>query len=156
MEVKIIPFESKYAEHFYLLNYDWLDEYFYVEPYDEQVLKNCKEEIIDKGGYIFFALHKDQVVGTMALLPRDDSIYELNKMAVQKELRGKGIGNQLIQFTIDFCKEKKFKSIILYSNTVLNNSIYLYKKYGFKEIKSEGDTPYKRSDIKMEMQLVYS
>ena len=44
MEVKIIPFESKYAEHFYLLNYDWLDEYFYVEPYDEKVLKNCKEE----------------------------------------------------------------------------------------------------------------
>jgi len=39
---------------------------------------------------------------------------------------------------------------------VLNNSIYLYKKYGFKEIKSKGDPPYKRSDIKMEMQLVYS
>ena len=48
MKVSIVPFESKYAEHFYLLNYDWLDEYFYVEPYDEQVLKNCKEEIIDK------------------------------------------------------------------------------------------------------------
>ena len=108
MEVKITPFESKYAEHFYLLNYDWLDEYFYVEPYDEKVLKNCKEEIIDKGGFIFFALYQDEVVGTMALLPRDDSVYELNKMAVKKELRGKGIGNQLIQFTIDFCKEKKF------------------------------------------------
>ena len=92
----------------------------------------------------------------MALLPRDDSVYELNKMAVKKGLRGKGIGNQLIQFTIDFCKEKEFKSIILYSNTVLNNSIYLYKKYGFKEIKSKGAPPYKRSDIKMEMQLVYS
>ena len=100
---------------------------FYVEPYDEKVLKNCKEEIIDKGGFIFFALYQDEVVGTMALLPRDDSVFELNKMAVKKELRGKGIGNQLIQFTIDFCKEKKFKSIILYSNTVLNNSIYLYK-----------------------------
>ena len=156
MEVKIIPFESKYAEHFYLLNYDWLDEYFYVEPYDEKVLKNCKEEIIDKGGFIFFALYQEEIVGTMALLPRDDSVYELNKMAVKKELRGKGIGNQLIQFTIDFCKEKEFKSIILYSNTVLNNSIYLYKKYGFKEIKSKGAPPYKRSDIKMEMQLVYS
>ena len=110
----------------------------------------------DKGGYIFFALYENEVVGTMALLPRDNSIYELNKMAVKKELRGKGIGNKLVQFTIDFCKQKKFKSIILYSNTVLNNSIHLYKKYGFKEIKSKGDTPYKRSDIKMEMQLVYS
>ena len=118
--------------------------------------RKAKEEIIDKGGYIFFALYENEVVATMALLPRDNSIYELNKMAVKKELRGKGIGNKLVQFTIDFCKQKKFKSIILYSNTVLNNSIHLYKKYGFKEIKSEGDTPYKRSDIKMEMQLVYS
>ena len=89
MKVRIIPFESKYAEHFYLLNYDRLDEYFYVEPYDEQVLKNCKEEIIDKGGFIFFALDQGIVVGTMALLPRDDGVYELNKMAVKKELRGK-------------------------------------------------------------------
>ena len=57
-------------------------------------------------------------------------------MAVKKELRGKGIGNQLVQFTIDFCKQEKIKSIILYSNTVLNNSITLYKKYGFKELKN--------------------
>ena len=86
MEVKIIPFESKYAEYFYLLNYDWLDEYFYVEPYDEKVLKNCKEEIIDKGGFIFFALYQDEVVGTMALLPRDDSVFELNKMRDIKKI----------------------------------------------------------------------
>ena len=72
----------------------------------KRFLKNCEEEIIDKGGFIFFALYQDEVVGTMALLPRDDSVFELNKMAVKKELRGKGIGNQLIQFTIDFCKEK--------------------------------------------------
>mgnify|MGYP001185993345 CR=1 FL=1 len=73
MKVSIVPFKDKYSKDFYNLNYDWLDEYFYVEDYDEKVLGNCKEEIIDKGGYIFFALHKSDVVGT-GLEPR--SLYE--------------------------------------------------------------------------------
>lgn len=153
MKVSIVPFQDKYSKHFYNLNYDWLKEYFYVEEYDEKVLRNCKEEIINKGGYIFFAIYKSDVVGTMALLPREKKIYELNKMAVKKDLRGKGIGHKLIQFIIDFAKHKKFKSVILYSNTVLKNSIHLYNKFGFKEIDSEGSTPYRRSDIKMELIL---
>ena len=149
MKVEIVPFQDKYSHYFYDLNYDWLNEYFYVEEYDEKVLKNCKEEIIDKGGYIFFAIFKSEVVGTMALIPREERIYELNKMAVKKELRGNGIGHQLIQYTIDFAKNNKYRSVILYSNTVLENSIHLYNKFGFKKIDNP-DAPYKRSDIKME------
>ena len=149
MKVEIVPFQDKYSHYFYDLNYDWLNEYFYVEEYDEKVLKNCKEEIIDKGGYIFFAIFKSEVVGTMALIPREEKIYELNKMAVRKELRGNGIGHQLIQYTIDFAKNNEYKSVILYSNTVLENSIHLYNKFGFKKIDNP-DAPYKRSDIKME------
>ncbi|MFL2622663.1 MAG: GNAT family N-acetyltransferase [Candidatus Marisimplicoccus sp.] len=152
MKVSIVPFKDKYSKDFYNLNYDWLDEYFYVEDYDEKVLGNCKEEIIDKGGYIFFALHKSDVVGTMALMPREEGVYELNKMAVRKDLRGNGIGNKLIEFIINYSKDKDYSSIILYSNTVLKNSIHLYNKFGFKEIDNP-DAPYKRSDIKMELKL---
>ena len=150
MKVEIIPFQEKYSKHFYDLNYDWLNEYFYVEEYDEKVLRNCKQEIIDKGGHIFFAIYNTEIVGTMALIPREKGVYELNKMAVKKKLRGIGIGHQLIKYTIDFAKSNNFKSVILYSNTILKNSIHLYNKFGFKKINSEGETPYKRSDIKME------
>ena len=151
MRVEIVEFQNKYSKYFYDLNYDWLEEYFYVEEYDYKVLRNCREEIIDKGGFIFFAKYESEIVGTMALIPRDDNIYELNKMAVKKELRGRGVGHQLIKFIIGFAKENKYKSIILYSNTVLKNSIHLYNKFGFVKIDSEGKTPYKRSDIKMEL-----
>ena len=152
MKVEIVSYSNKYSKYFYELNYDWLNEFFYVEKYDEQVLRNCKSEIIDKGGYIFFALNNSQVVGTMALILRETGIYELNKMAVKKDLRGNGIGHQLIQYIIDYSIDKEFKSIILYSNTVLKNSIHLYKKFGFNEI-DNSDAPYKRSDIKMELKL---
>ena len=70
MKVSIVPFQDQYSKYFYELNYDWLSEYFYVEDYDEKVLKNCKEEIIDKYGDIFFAMNENTVEGTMALVPR--------------------------------------------------------------------------------------
>ena len=119
MKVEIVSYSDKYSKYFYDLNHDWLSEFFYVEEYDEKVLKNCKEEIIDKGGYIFFALYDSEVVGTMAPIPREKSVYELNKMAVKKDLRGNGIGHQLIQFIIDYSVKNNFESVILYSNTVL-------------------------------------
>jgi len=152
MKVKIVPYSDKYSKYFYDLNYDWLNEFFYVEEYDEKVLKNCKTEIIDKGGFIFFALSNSEVIGTMALIQKERGVYELNKMAVKKDLRGNGIGHQLIKFIIDYSVDKNFESIILYSNTVLKNSIHLYEKFGFKEIDNP-DAPYKRSDIKMELRL---
>ena len=152
MKVKIISFKNKYSKYFYELNYDWLNEYFYVEDYDKKVLKNCKKEIINKGGQIFFALNDTNIVGTMALIPRGKGVYELNKMAVRKDLRGKGIGNKLIKFIVDYSKDKGFNSVILYSNTVLKNSIHLYNKFGFKEIDNP-DAPYERSDIKMQLIL---
>ena len=152
MKVKIVPYSDKYSKYFYDLNYDWLNEFFYVEEYDEKVLKNCKTEIIDKGGFIFFALSNSEVIGTMSLIQKERGVYELNKMAVKKDLRGNGIGHQLIKFIIDYSVDKNFESIILYSNTVLKNSIHLYEKFGFKEIDNP-DAPYKRSDIKMELRL---
>ena len=75
MKVEIVSYSDKYSKYFYDLNHDWLSEFFYDEEYDEKVLKNCKKEIIDKGVYIFFALYNTEVVGTMALIPSEKSIY---------------------------------------------------------------------------------
>ena len=36
MKVEIVPFQDKYSHYFYDLNYDWLNEYFYVEEYEDQ------------------------------------------------------------------------------------------------------------------------
>ena len=40
--------------------------------------------------------------------------------------------------------------IVLYSNTTLQNAIYIYRKYGFVEVEMEENPPYERGDIKME------
>jgi len=145
----IVPFHPYYAPAFYELNIEWLETYFYVEPYDREVLSKPEQYIIIPGGHIFFVVEDDTVFGTVALLKRGDSIFELTKMAVLTTQRGKKIGQQLMDFCLNFAKENNFKELYLYSNTLLENAIYIYKKVGFKEVPIPEDNPYKRTNIKM-------
>ncbi|WP_299522304.1 GNAT family N-acetyltransferase [Winogradskyella sp.] len=154
MAIKIIDYSNAHAKYFYDLNIEWLKTFFYVEPFDEEVLSKPDIYIINKGGFIFFALKNEKVVGTVALMPtKQEAILELTKMAVSPKERGQKIGQQLLRHCIDFAKTKKLKALMLYSNTKLENAIYLYRKYGFKELELEKDSPYKRSDIKMLLQF---
>tara|TARA_R110002074_G_scaffold192900_1_gene358714 strand:- start:121 stop:360 length:240 start_codon:yes stop_codon:yes gene_type:complete len=69
MAIKIIDFETKYSQNFYDLNIEWLKTFFYVEPFDEEVLRQPNKYIINKDGFIFFAMMEDKIVGTVALMP---------------------------------------------------------------------------------------
>ena len=151
-KITIIPFKEEFSKHFRDLNIAWLEKYFFVEDHDREVLENAKKYIINKGGYIFFALYNNKVVGTVALTNEKEG-YELSKMAVLPKYQGLKIGQLLMQHCIDFAISNRWDKLLLYSNTVLENAIYIYKKYGFKEVELEPDSPYLRSNIKMVLKL---
>ncbi|WP_366139837.1 bifunctional helix-turn-helix transcriptional regulator/GNAT family N-acetyltransferase [uncultured Polaribacter sp.] len=151
--IEIISYKNEYAPHFYEFNIEWLQKYFYVEPYDEEVLSNPEKYIINKGGFVFFAKLNNNIVGTVALMPTKDGLFELTKMAVSPKYRGFKIGQKLMQHCISFAKNKGLESLILYSSRKLENAIYIYRKYGFVEIPVEKNSPYERSDIKMVLKL---
>jgi ribosomal protein S18 acetylase RimI-like enzyme len=150
--ITIIPFTPETKDWIRLLNYEWLEKYFHVEPNDVIQLSDPQGEIIDKGGQIFYALYNGDIAGTSSLMKVSDGVYELAKMAVTDAYKGKGIGNALIEFCIAKAKEAGAEKLILYSNTKLTAAINLYRKYGFEEI-PVGDSHYERSDIKMEKAL---
>ena len=149
MQIEIVTFKPDFSKNFYDLNIEWLKSYFYVEPYDEEVLSNPKRYIIQKGGHIFFAKLNDDIAGTVALMPLHDHNFELTKMAVSPEFRGQKIGQKLMQYCIDFAISQNFNSLIIYSSRKLENAIYIYRKYGFVEIPVEKDCHYERCDIKL-------
>ncbi|PXX25586.1 GNAT family N-acetyltransferase [Arenibacter sp. ARW7G5Y1] len=154
MSLSIIPFKACFATRFKDLNVAWLEKYFYVEPKDKVLLENCEANIIDKGGFIFFAQYNDEIVGCFALIKLRDGVFELGKMAVDPEYQGLKIGQALLAFAIEFSKQNMWNKIILYSSTKLENALYIYRKYGFKEIEMEENLPYARGDIKMELIII--
>lgn len=88
------------------------------------------------------------------LMPtRKNGILELTRMVILPKERGQKIGQRLLQYCIDFAKTNNLHGLLLYSSTKLENAIYLYRKYGFKDLQLEEDCPYKRSDIKMILKL---
>ncbi len=74
-------------------------------------------------------------------------------MAVDDAHQGQKIGQKLMEFAIDFARKKNWQKIVLYSHKKLGPAIYIYRKYGFEEIDLEENTPYERSNIKMELLL---
>ena len=154
MKVDIVQYIPEFQRHFYELNIEWLQTYFYVEPYDEEVLSKPETYILSKGGEILFLLINGEVAGTAALMPTtENKIMELTKMAIHPNQRGKKFGNTLLEKTIRFAKKLKLDELILYSNRNLENAIHLYRKFGFVEEALEPDLPYKRADIKMRLKL---
>ncbi|MGB5499630.1 MAG: GNAT family N-acetyltransferase [Maribacter sp.] len=155
MSLRIIPFNTKYISNFRDLNIAWLEKYFYVEPKDKQLLENCEKSIIDQGGHIFFAEYEAEIVGCFSFIKLDDLSFELGKMAVDPNYQGLKIGQHMMQYAINFAKEKGWKKLVLYSSTKLPTALYIYEKYGFTHVELEKDLPYARSDVKMEFEFNY-
>lgn len=147
--IEIIPFSPAYKEAIKTLNLEWLQKHFRIEPKDELVLSDPQGQIIDKGGMIFYAKYKDEIVGTVSLIKIDNTTFELSKMAVTDGVQGLGIGKKLMLHCLAVAEAKGMEKLILYSNRKLLSAIHLYEKFGFVEVPLEGGV-YERADIKME------
>jgi len=147
--IQIIAFSDELSEPIKTLNYEWLEKYFRVEDGDILSLSNPAKFIIEKGGYIYYATWNNEIVGTASLLKKSETMYELGKMAVTDKAQGLGIGTILLEHCIHVAKQKQIPKLVLYSNTMLQSAIHLYKKYGFVEVELENGL-YERANIKME------
>jgi DNA-binding MarR family transcriptional regulator/GNAT superfamily N-acetyltransferase len=150
--VAIVDYQPEYKTAFKQLNEGWITQYFKMEPSDYKYLDHPEENILDQNGVILFALHNGKPVGTCALIKTDEHTFELAKMAVSDEAKGKGIGYLLGMAAINRAKDAGAKRIYLESNTVLKPAINLYQKLGFKKITGK-PSPYERSNICMEIIL---
>ncbi len=136
--VVIRPYAPGDAEAFRDLNLAWLNAYFHVEPKDEATLSDPQKTVLAPGGEIFVAEAEGTVVGCVALLLMAGQSYEVAKMAVAREMQGRGA-----------------KRLYLESNRVLTPALHLYESAGFRHLPPEEvlTSPYARADVFMELWL---
>ena len=152
-QAEIIDYLPEFHNDFKQLNYEWIEKYFELEDTDHQSLNCPNDKILSPGGHIYMARLEGEIVGTCALIKKDDNTYELAKMAVTEKARGKGIGWLLGQAAIAKAHELGATTICLESNTVLQPAIKLYQKLGFRKIVGQ-PSPYERCNIQMELKLI--
>lgn len=150
--IQIIDYKPDLQPYFENINKQWIAELFALEEFDRLQLENPDENIISKGGAIIFAQENDQVLGTVALSKVEEGVYEMIKMGVMPEARGKKLGLLLGQHILIKAKSMGGHKVVLYSNTKLAPALSLYRKLGFREAAKECGK-YERCDIKMEISI---
>ncbi|MFT5452860.1 MAG: DNA-binding MarR family transcriptional regulator [Enterobacterales bacterium] len=153
LKVEILEFTPERAKYFESINSEWIDDMFVMEDSDREILANPKEIVIDQGGKIYFArLPGLGIVGTCALLKKDNSSYELTKMAVLESARGQKIGETLLEHVVDQARELNIKNLYLLTNKICAPAIHLYLKAGFihdEETMERYASKYVRCDVAM-------
>lgn len=72
------------------------------------------------------------VVGLLVLEVETDHLL-LENIAVSSEVRGKGVGRQLLSFAEEQALELKLPEIRLYTGEVMTQNLYYYPRHGYYE-----------------------
>lgn len=111
-------------------------------------LESFKGEFIPDGEHVwriwveyaltFVAVEEGKIVGVSLAFPCNDGKYDVHKLFVAKEHRGKGIGTELMRILIDGLDTLKVDSFLtVYPKNL--PAIALYNKLGFSDKKFEKD-----------------
>lgn len=149
--IRIADFDPRWRAAFATLNIEWLERWFTVEAYDREVLENPERSILASGGRILFAVDgAERALGTVALKHEGDGVYELTKMAVSPEARGRGVGRLLMQAALDLYRALPARELFLESSSLLGPALALYESAGFRHRPApRAGSHYVRADVYM-------
>lgn len=149
----IREFSDQLAPHFHRINAQWIAEMYTLEPTDLDVLENPRDRIIDPGGAILFVEDAELgIIGTCGLQKTGDRQFELTKMGVMPEARGRGAGAFLLNAMIDRAFALGCDRLYLLSNAKGAAGVHLYEKAGFvhdEGIMEEFGRRYARTNVAM-------
>ncbi|MFZ0816702.1 MAG: GNAT family N-acetyltransferase, partial [Candidatus Sulfotelmatobacter sp.] len=96
----------------------------------EQVISRMQE------GPVWVALHEDALLGTVAAVVKDESVY-IRGMAVLPRARGTGVGAQLLQQIETWTRQEGYNRLFLSTTPFLDSAIRLYERFGFRRTDPE-------------------
>jgi DNA-binding MarR family transcriptional regulator/ribosomal protein S18 acetylase RimI-like enzyme len=133
-EVLIRPFRSGdvgYIAHLHGILYD--HTYKFGRKFEYYVMKGLTEFMINTdGGELWVAEADNKIVGSIAITKSSDTIAQLRWFVLDEDYQGMGIGKKLMETALDFCKEKNYQHVFLWTVSTLNTARYLYQKYNFR------------------------
>lgn len=121
---------------------------------NDDSLDQDMQDIEGHYGAGYFGLLKNEnqhIVGTFALYPESSDSFEIRKMYLLPEYRGKGLGKWMLNFLIEEAKNKKAQKVTLKTASVLETAMALYRKTGFDEVTCSACNP--RCDRAFELKL---
>ncbi|RKH19250.1 GNAT family N-acetyltransferase [Corallococcus sp. CA047B] len=155
--VEVVTWREAFRSDFERLNRQWIEKDFHIEGSDLASLTDPHGTFVAPGGEVLFALVDGRVLGTCALRKADGDTYELCKMAVSPEARGRDLGDALMRAALTTARERGARRMYLVTNSALAPALGLYRKHGFVTTRSGPElaaaTGYSRADVEMVVDL---
>lgn len=148
--IQIVDWEPRYQQAWKSLNIAWISRDFEVEQIDLDTLDYPEKYFINDGGAVLLAEKDGEIIGTVALQPFGDGVFELAKMTVAESARGLKIGEMLGIAALERARQLGARKVFLLSNTKAYQAINLYFKLGFRCVALDS-TEFKRANIQMEL-----
>jgi DNA-binding MarR family transcriptional regulator/GNAT superfamily N-acetyltransferase len=151
--LNIRRFSPDLAQTFYDINAQWIEDMYVLEQTDIDVLKAPYERLVAPGGDVLFVEAPGLgIVGTGALRRTGTRDFELTKMGVVPEARGKKAGEFLLMALIERATVLGYDRLYLLSNSKGAAGVHLYEKIGFVHnagIMAEFGARYQRCNVAM-------
>ncbi|KAL6112558.1 uncharacterized protein ACO6RY_09291 [Pungitius sinensis] len=80
---------------------------------------------------------RTRILGTVAVVAKQSGKErhgELFRMIISPTCRRMGLGRQMTQIVVDFCKERGFSKVVLNTTSTQVAAVHLYEKLGFSQV----------------------
>ncbi|WP_019552381.1 bifunctional helix-turn-helix transcriptional regulator/GNAT family N-acetyltransferase [Propionispira raffinosivorans] len=149
------PGEAGYIAYRHCVLYE--KEYGLGGTFERYVLDSLTKYIDEQPeGEVWVAEHSRQIVGSIAIVRSNESTAQLRWFLIEPEYRGTGLGRQLMTIAMDYCKQKKFSRVYLWTFQDLMAARHLYKSFGFISTEQVESNTWKNILVEERWDIVFS
>jgi putative acetyltransferase len=124
--------EYKFRAAFRSLNWERFEGIYNLEEEDITQLEN-PQNIIKDGGEIFYLMHHDVIMGTVAVVV-ENCEYEVAWMSIGKDYIGFGFPHALLVVITNWARLRGLPGLSVLTSTSWGNAVSLYETHGFQVV----------------------
>jgi DNA-binding MarR family transcriptional regulator/GNAT superfamily N-acetyltransferase len=114
--------------------FGWNEEY---ESLVSEILSKFIRNFDPNWEHCWIAEKDDEVVGSVFVMRKNATVAQLRLLYVEPRARGLGIGKRLVDECIRFSRQRKYRTLTLWTNSVLKSARRIYEGSGFQLVKEE-------------------
>jgi N-acetylglutamate synthase-like GNAT family acetyltransferase len=118
----------------YAREYGWNSEF---EALVAEIVAKYLREFDQSCERCWIAEKDGKVIGSVFVVRHDETTSKLRMLYVDASARGMGIGNRLLEESLRFARGAGYRSMMLWTTSVLCDARKLYQKAGFQLVEEE-------------------